>query len=519
MLKKYLTIFIYAALFFFYLWVSVTSLDPDFGWHIRLGQYILQHGIPHTDPFSYTMPSYPFVDHEWLTNIFLWLGYKTIGMLGLACIFSGIAVLSLILSARLIPKVGKQYAAPFLFLSGVYLTSFVGVRPQLLDWLFFVVLLSLFQAKKYAILPILLFVWANLHGGFIIGVVVTILYIGVGCFEEKRIKRKLAGFGILAIIATLVNPYGIALWHEVWMQFSDVSLHWSIVEWKPLLNSSLFYCVWVLLVVSVLFLWRYKNNFSLLQKTIFIVLLSSGLSSIRNTPLWVFYNLSLAPVAISLFYKEITLPQSKKRFETLWFSFWLLSSISMSIQGIFTVTSTLGMQEKKAYPVKEVVYLTRHIQKGNIFAPYQWGGYFLWKLPGKKDFIDGRMPSWRWGNAPHNESNYIFEEYIKVVTGKVSLVHLGQKYQITTFVIPYSQQLIIPIEQLRKEDLQDRAQVVKEYRDLVNQKSSFPLFNKVTLSNSTVVYKTTFTSMLRELHDAGYREVFRGNVAVIYQKL
>ena len=44
-------------------------LDPDFGFHIRGGQIINLTGVPKLDPFSYTMPSFPVIDHEWLTDL------------------------------------------------------------------------------------------------------------------------------------------------------------------------------------------------------------------------------------------------------------------------------------------------------------------------------------------------------------------------------------------------------------------------------------------------------------------
>ncbi|MFH1856275.1 MAG: hypothetical protein ABH836_03465, partial [Candidatus Omnitrophota bacterium] len=50
--------------------------DPDMGWHIRNGQDILRWGVPHGDLFSYTMPGYPWVAHEWLTDVGFYLIYS-----------------------------------------------------------------------------------------------------------------------------------------------------------------------------------------------------------------------------------------------------------------------------------------------------------------------------------------------------------------------------------------------------------------------------------------------------------
>jgi hypothetical protein len=83
--------------------------DHDFGWHIRMGQLILAKGIPATDPFSYTMPSYPFVDHEWLADILLVQLYPIIGYPGLGVIYTFIAVAALLLQWRVV-RINRRFA-------------------------------------------------------------------------------------------------------------------------------------------------------------------------------------------------------------------------------------------------------------------------------------------------------------------------------------------------------------------------------------------------------------------------
>src|SRR4051794_140107 len=76
-------------LYFLLAWaIGIVYLDPDFGWHLRTGQYILSHGIPKTDPFSYTMPNFPFVDHAWLTDIALFVLNMQVGSAALAGAFA-----------------------------------------------------------------------------------------------------------------------------------------------------------------------------------------------------------------------------------------------------------------------------------------------------------------------------------------------------------------------------------------------------------------------------------------------
>src|SRR3990167_9596253 len=128
-----MSILVIIVIFILFAIKSYFLLDPDFGWHIKMGEFILNSGIPLTDPFSYTMPSYPFVDHEWLTNILVFLGYKNIGWVGLGIAFSLITVLSLLTAFKFDFR-KKYFTLPFILSAGV-LFGFVGIRPQAISWL------------------------------------------------------------------------------------------------------------------------------------------------------------------------------------------------------------------------------------------------------------------------------------------------------------------------------------------------------------------------------------------------
>ena len=57
--------------------------DPDFWWHLRTGQFILQtHAIPHIDPFSYTKAGQPWITHEWLSELLIYALFR-LGSYGL----------------------------------------------------------------------------------------------------------------------------------------------------------------------------------------------------------------------------------------------------------------------------------------------------------------------------------------------------------------------------------------------------------------------------------------------------
>src|SRR5512138_3557581 len=69
--------------------------DPDFWWHLRTGQFILETGsIPHVDVFSYTKAGQPWVTHEWLSEVFIYSLYRLGSFPALILTFAGITALS-----------------------------------------------------------------------------------------------------------------------------------------------------------------------------------------------------------------------------------------------------------------------------------------------------------------------------------------------------------------------------------------------------------------------------------------
>src|SRR2546421_677546 len=64
--------------------------DPDTFWHIRTGQWILQHReFPHADNFSYTFFDKPWIAKEWLSQLLLALAFEVGGWSGVVMLTAG----------------------------------------------------------------------------------------------------------------------------------------------------------------------------------------------------------------------------------------------------------------------------------------------------------------------------------------------------------------------------------------------------------------------------------------------
>src|SRR5437879_12656513 len=62
--------------------------EPDFWWHLRIGRWMVEHGmLPSTDIFTFTVSNHTWTDHEYLTEILMWLTYSTLGLTVLVLAF------------------------------------------------------------------------------------------------------------------------------------------------------------------------------------------------------------------------------------------------------------------------------------------------------------------------------------------------------------------------------------------------------------------------------------------------
>ncbi len=206
--------------------------DADTAMHIRTGDWILAHGrIPSGDMFSFSKAGQPWFAWEWLSDVIFaalheWFGVAGVVLLGALLIAGTYAVLyrSTLHAAR---NVLVAFAAVMLAMAASTLHWLA--RPHVFTLFFFAVWCLLLERARLGetrwlfALPLLALLWANLHGGFVAGILLTAVYaIGelascVACTDVgawRRAWRRAAPFVFttaLCAAATLVNPYGYRL--------------------------------------------------------------------------------------------------------------------------------------------------------------------------------------------------------------------------------------------------------------------------------------------------------------------
>lgn len=468
-------------------YVGLKNLDPDFGWHLQMGRLIAKSGLPATDPFSYTMPTYPFIDHEWLTNLAMAQIHDSFGYPALAIVFGLLSgLLFTILSP---PKKFIWATVPLLLGIGVF-WSRAGIRPQLIDWVFLSLLLQLvWTPKRWSRLrgftPLLFALWANLHGGFALGPAVLAFILFFQFLQNRKIIWSDVFLWFISLCATFFNPYGPRLWWEVWQQFTDTGLRTHIAEWQPFWARAEL-GIWLLLALSAALLVKSSKRSEIWKPALLTAFTIAGLSSLRHMPLLALVTILIATETFATIAKQLPIdPLTQSRARQFFRLLCLVSSL--------VVLSEIGVDIWKThsqptifYPSQAVEFLKNQNYSGRLFSNYGWGGYLIWQYPQEKVFIDGRMPSFRW-TAPETESSWAFKDYLQI-SESGDFTALFTKYNITTVLWPKNSIL----------NLQEPAD------SLLSQ--FFPWLKPPPPS----------TSLLENLQQAGWQLVYDDGVAVVY---
>lgn len=433
-MKKLFPLIFFSVLFCFFLYHSIVILEPDFGWYYRLGEIIYKNGIPKTDPFSYTMPSFPLVDHEWFSNLITYLTYSRSGLLANA-LFAAFPILVFVIC---IGKLKREYV-PFVILAAAAILSFSGIRIQEVSWVFFAVLIILlFDSKRWTkwrfFVPLVFVFWVNLHGGFAIGITTLAIYVLVMIFQKKLTKEDLTIF-VLSFVATFINPYGSSIWATVFKHTGNSNLSLRIAEWLPgflFLDISFF----VLLSIFLVLLFCYRSRLSLFQLTLFVLVFLLSITGARHIPFIIIVIVALLPTLIDGFINSLKNREQKNRFNKVINVIILLACLSF-LYKFYTTSIHSDFLKKNYYPGGlAITALSKNAKNGEIFADYKWGGYLLLKIPDRKVFVSGLMPVWKW-SAPAGESRSAFDDYDGILSGGKNYKPIFKKYNIHYVFLPH----------------------------------------------------------------------------------
>ena len=380
---------------------TVGRPDPDFWWHLRLGEDILDSGIPRSDTYSWTMRGEPFVAHEWLSEALIAAIQRTMGYWGNIVVFDAVAIGALAIMYALSLRLGvASRTASLLSLVAVgAMLPFVTVRPQAFTWLLFAAFVWLLSQRpdrrNLILMPALMALWANLHLGFLYGLVAVGLFVVASAVDRLRGRPadlQYAGLLLgLCTVASFANPHGPAILVYPLTYADDREALSMISEWKSPLTLSLtlfpYFLVSLGLIATLLRTW----NRSSFHAALVIVFMLFSFGAARNVP---FVALLLVPVVGASLIPKVASPHKATMMRARTALpllaavavVTLLVAVSMSDGGF----SRIGGPDESDYPHGGAAYAQENLQDARMYNHYTWGGYLLHAAPDVPVFIDGR---------------------------------------------------------------------------------------------------------------------------------
>jgi hypothetical protein len=221
-------------------------IDPDTMWQITVGQWILDHhAVPETDVYSFTMRGQPWISTQWLAQVVYAKAYALAGWSGpvvLAATASAatFALLTKFLSRNLSESAALVFVAVALALTAPHLLArpHVLALPVMVAWIGGLIAAADRRgAPSFWLLPLMV-LWANLHGGFVFGLVMIApialdAVLNADAHLRKSLVWRWAAFALAALIAGCCTPYG---WNSLLASKKILALGGAlplIKEWQP----------------------------------------------------------------------------------------------------------------------------------------------------------------------------------------------------------------------------------------------------------------------------------------------
>jgi hypothetical protein len=404
--------FIIAALFGIFAFVLATPVEEyDFFWHLASGRWIWENGaLPTQDPFSYTSGEPDGRDAfilrgYWLAQLIYYFLWSLAGPTGIVLLRVGILTATAHFIYRslrdrgLAPSWSVLAVAPFLF--DIRLRLFIGDRPQQWTFLFVAMLFHLLETLRRRErlrvdirtvgLPLLMIVWANLHGGFVLGNVIIALYcIGLVLDTVRSGQRVSAvmpflGLCVVAGISSLLNPSHAAA--ALTILDNPTALYGSAPTEARSLRD--------MLALG----WRPWGYFVACALGATAVLTSLRRFSIAHLLILVFlFYISQAKIRFVIFFVlaavQFGVPYLKERFNEL----SRLAMVQRGVLGTAVLASLMlvygslarghvvgvGLVDQSLYPPEAVRYINEQHLPQRLLNPYEWGGYLMVYLPDYK---------------------------------------------------------------------------------------------------------------------------------------
>lgn len=430
--------------------------DGDTLWHTKIGTLVISRGeIITRDLFSHTVAGQPWTSHEWLAEVIMGLLHDCAGLPGVVSFYFLLAALSFWLLFKMASARTGEWQAIFITSIAFALSlSHLLARPHIFTWLLGVITLYILQkgGRLLFLLPLLMVPWANLHGGFALGLVLQGIYLAGGLLEHWTGGERpgLAGalrqhrvpmvVLLLSFLAVGINPFG---YHLLLFPFqvSKGSFSTLISEWlAPSLQAFWYFRLYLLFIFFLLFFSgsriSWPNRFALL----FFV--NASLTHARHISIAGIFLTPFLIEALPPFLERLPLPRRRRQNDSelrlsktsgpvVTILFWGLLIVLGAVQwGPYARAVETIIPPPEKFSSGVVHYLQEQQPQGKLFNHDEWGDYLIYAMEvPPKVFVDGRLDMY---------GETILEDYSKIVKLDEKADELLREYGIDWVLFPPS---------------------------------------------------------------------------------
>jgi hypothetical protein len=475
-----------AALIFFiglFAMAARVAVDSDTFWHLRAGTWMLDNGrLLNFDVFSHTRAGAEWINHSWLSEIPMALLYRLFGFGGLNLATALIVWLTFFVVYH--SGSGGSYLRAFIIVlaataSAVYWSARPQIVSMLLTAVFGYILIQFRQheVNRLWLLPLLMLLWVNLHGGFAIGfILLGVTFVGelihwvmaraapwgradtqVWATTQVRATTQgrpywLGATGALCVIAVLFNPYGPQMLLYPFRTISIGVLQNYIQEWQSpnfhAREAQVFILLWVLTFGAV---GVSRLRLSATDFLLFAIFSALALLAARNIAVF-----AVVAAPILMRHADAALAELQARFPKLkiagsettpprrWRILnWILLGVVVAAAAVkialpLNPATTLSAIAATS-PVGAANYLKQSPTSGPMFNSYNFGGYLAWALyPDLPVYVDGRTDLY---------DDEFLTEYLNVYTigpgWEKTLAERGIKVVVTETASPLARALLM----------------------------------------------------------------------------
>lgn len=427
------------------------NMDGDLPKHLTIGKYVMQgHLPPVNDIFSYTRFGAPFAPHKWLSGVLFYLSYLLFEERGIVLLTAACLALTFTLVyADAVSRARIRLPLLLVVLWGASVSSLHWIaRPHIFTMLLLAVWLilneKLARGEKIRLwyFPAVMLVWNNLHGEFISGFLVTLACLG-GWIWEFLFQREAVDLGTgrriglalgLSTLVTLLNPVSFRAWSTVtnWMG-NDYLMSRTQETVPPDFQQNTFLILLAMIAFSLFVTAVGKDRLPARMAFLLAGFTAMTLLSARNVHL---YGVVIPFVLARPLGGSRDAPVVKQVEDLLekvesgarkiaW-------PVVIVLVGIVLLAATpLGWSQKFSpgyFPVQAVEWLQANPQAGNMFNPFDWGGYISFELyPDARVFVDSQGDVY--GEA-------FLREYEQVVTLAAGWQDVLKKYDVRWAILP-----------------------------------------------------------------------------------